>query len=277
MMRFVRIISVLMMMLMASGCVNLYMLEHKQRVGSDYNKWLTWYYADYARTAKESGIESDQKLSTALVKRGWETAQGNQVDVQTPKNLTLEKHLLTDIIKNRDSLMAAITPVLRVRGFMPNMTAKLQASYDCWVLGEQAGEFAQGAAQECYQDFKESLMIMQGLTPFKIYFNRQGTTISPADQRKLKAFATNFTALGDGYRLLVIGHSDLNDTPERNLAASKVRAEAIKAMFVKAGVPALNIEASYAGDTEAVSVGTEEKEQRRNRRVEIFVAELPEK
>ncbi len=275
MLAFIRIISALMILMMASGCANLYMLEHKKREGTAYNKWLTWYYTDYARTAKESGVPEDQELSKALVKRGWYAAGGNQIDVINPKSLKLDQRSLEDIIKKRDALHKSITPILRVRNFMPNMSAKLHASYDCWALGEQAGEFAQGAMQECYQDFKETLMIMQGIKPFKIYFNRTGATISAADQRAIKTFASNFSALGDGYRLLIIGHSDLNGTPEQNLAASKKRAEAVKALFMKNGIAELTTEASYAGDHEAVSVGTDEKQQSRNRRVEVFVAEFP--
>ena len=71
--------------------------------------------------------------------------------------------------------------------------------------------------------------------------------------------------------VLVVGHTDTLAGPEVNDRLSLQRAEVVKALLVKAGVPANRVETAGRGSRELLIPTGNGVAEPRNRRVEIFV------
>ena len=71
--------------------------------------------------------------------------------------------------------------------------------------------------------------------------------------------------------LVVIGHTDRVGRAEANDELSLRRAEAVRAMLVRAGIPAAQIETAGRGEREPLLPTADEVAEPLNRRVEINV------
>ena len=76
------------------------------------------------------------------------------------------------------------------------------------------------------------------------------------------------------YRVTVTGHTDADGPPDRNLALSRERAEAVIASLPRGSLAALVFEARGAGSTEPLSTGTSDDDKQRNRRVAVRIEPL---
>lgn len=71
-------------------------------------------------------------------------------------------------------------------------------------------------------------------------------------------------------RLLLRGHADRLGSPGRNLALSRLRAEAVERYLVEVGAPRERIEIEAVGDVEPVDPGDTPGAWAKNRRVQVF-------
>ena len=74
-----------------------------------------------------------------------------------------------------------------------------------------------------------------------------------------------------GVKLSVVGHTDNVGNPASNLALSQARANSLKALFVKDGIPADMLTASGKGDAEPVGDNATEEGKFKNRRISYGV------
>lgn len=105
---------------------------------------------------------------------------------------------------------------------------------------------------------------------YVLYFQEGGnvlTTESQADFVKVRAEIVERVAA----EVMVIGHTDRVGSVQANDALSLQRAESVRALLVKAGVPADKLEAAGRGEREPLVTTADEVAEAKNRRVEINV------
>lgn len=103
---------------------------------------------------------------------------------------------------------------------------------------------------------------------YVVNFASGSASIPAKDVTALKTAAPAVIACAkDGVKIEVGGHTDNVGNPAANLKLSAARANALKAMFIGAGVPADNISTKGFGDTVPVGDNTTEAGRFQNRRI----------
>ena len=72
-------------------------------------------------------------------------------------------------------------------------------------------------------------------------------------------------------KLIIAGHTDSEGDEMYNMILSQNRADAVKAYFVKHGIPGQNIQTIGYGETRPVEPNDTEAGRKRNRRAEIYI------
>lgn len=103
-----------------------------------------------------------------------------------------------------------------------------------------------------------------------VLFDFNGTTpeIAPVADAALTTLC-NAMAADNSIRILITGHTDNVGSPERNKALGLRRAEALKAVLVKRGAPAANIDTESKGESEPVVDNDTDEHRHQNRRAVV--------
>ncbi|MCP4806732.1 MAG: OmpA family protein [Proteobacteria bacterium] len=108
----------------------------------------------------------------------------------------------------------------------------------------------------------------------KIYFNTGKSTIKPVSYSILEDVAKVLNANQDITKIEVAGHTDSDDTDERNLELSQARGEAVvKHMADRHGVDASRLDPKGYGESMPVVPNDTAENKARNRRVEFVIME----
>jgi outer membrane protein OmpA-like peptidoglycan-associated protein len=100
-----------------------------------------------------------------------------------------------------------------------------------------------------------------------------GSSEIPADNMEIiRRGAEAIRRAPGGSTIEIRGHTDSTGDPARNLALSQARADAVKAAFVAAGVPASMLVANGYGDTRPRATNDTEFGRFQNRRIEYAAA-----
>ena len=110
--------------------------------------------------------------------------------------------------------------------------------------------------------------LSNALNLYVVNFASGAASIPAKDVTALKAAIPAVTACAkDGVKIEIGGHTDNQGDAAANLKLSESRANALKAMFVNAGVPAANISVKGYGDTNPVGDNNTEEGRFQNRRI----------
>ena len=101
-----------------------------------------------------------------------------------------------------------------------------------------------------------------------IYFDFDSNEIRPADQVLVQTHA-HYMMTHPGARLRLEGHADERGGTEYNLALGQRRADGVRRLMVRSGVPELVLEAVSLGEEMPVDPGHDESAWALNRRVEL--------
>lgn len=101
-------------------------------------------------------------------------------------------------------------------------------------------------------------------------FQVASATLAPRSQRAVEQVADLLRSASRG-PVLVEGHTDATGPEETNLALSRARAQAVRAILVQQGVEGSRIEALGMGEAEPVATNESADGRSRNRRVEIHL------
>lgn len=98
-----------------------------------------------------------------------------------------------------------------------------------------------------------------------VHFEYDKSTLAGTEQKKLEADA-EWMKKNSSVKMLVEGHCDQRGSTEYNLSLGERRANAVKQMLVKLGVPADRISTTSFGKEKLIATGDSEEELAQNRR-----------
>lgn len=104
---------------------------------------------------------------------------------------------------------------------------------------------------------------------FLLYFESESVKLTPESQRLLPTVASA-ARTRDSRDISVVGHTDRAGSPEYNMELSRRRASAVRALLVKAGLPAETMELTSHGAANPL-VDSRSPHEPKNRRVEVTV------
>jgi OmpA-OmpF porin, OOP family len=108
-----------------------------------------------------------------------------------------------------------------------------------------------------------------------INFPSGGAEVPASVTAFLESAAGNLKKLPAGYVIEIAGYTDNTGDPDANLALSQKRAEAVRDVLVKAGVPADMVTAKGFGSANPIASNDDADGRLRNRRIEYHVAKAP--
>jgi outer membrane protein OmpA-like peptidoglycan-associated protein len=100
---------------------------------------------------------------------------------------------------------------------------------------------------------------------------RRGKASFSEEQGKVLGEIATAVRSRDALRVKLIGHTDSAGSAEGNLRLSTERAEAVRELFVSAGVDATRIEAVGVGADEPIAPNTSAEGRAVNRRVDVLI------
>lgn len=109
-----------------------------------------------------------------------------------------------------------------------------------------------------------------------IRFERNATTLTPADAKRVLAVAEAVRLLGPGVQLTVNGYSDSKGSEATKTRVSRARANAVRAVLLRAGIPSQVIRVVAKGDADLLVADESPQAAAVNRRVELELS-LPER
>jgi len=104
-----------------------------------------------------------------------------------------------------------------------------------------------------------------------VHFEYDKSTLTGDEQTKLNADADWMKKNAD-VKILVEGHCDQRGSIEYNLSLGERRANAVKQMLIKLGVPAERISTTSFGKEKLIATGDSEEEMAQNRRANFVPA-----
>lgn len=200
--------------------------------------------------------------------KGLTAAAGAEPYPEHPGDWKVDRRDAPRLISARRRLGAALSADAGT--VLPDLTAKAQAAYDCWV--EQREENWQLAHIEgCRSDFQHAMVaIERGLgTPQSVHFDHDSAALSDAARERLADLVARATAL-DVPLASVIGHADRSGPEDYNLTLSLRRADAVRAALIEAGMASDRIALSAAGEARPRHRTADGVRDASNRRVELI-------
>ena len=110
----------------------------------------------------------------------------------------------------------------------------------------------------------------QAPVSYMVFFPLGSTQLGSDDQSAI-AQAAEVYKTKQNARVMVTGYADTVGSPALNMTLSQRRADAVKGLLVKAGVPAAAITTSASGDTGLLVPTGAQANEPRNRRVAIVI------
>jgi outer membrane protein OmpA-like peptidoglycan-associated protein len=110
----------------------------------------------------------------------------------------------------------------------------------------------------------------QAPVSYQVFFPLGSTQLSSDDQNAV-AQAAQVYKTKQNARITVTGYADTVGSPAANMALSQRRANVVKDLLVKAGVPAAAITTAASGDTGLLVATGAQANEPRNRRVVIVI------
>lgn len=144
----------------------------------------------------------------------------------------------------------------------------LNTAYAAVDVSGQRSEARTLSEAEVRQRYQATLDAMpQRPISFNLHFLFDKTQLLPEARGTITAVAEEFARRKAG-EVLVIGHSDQTGDSQYNAELSRRRAEVVREMLIRVGIPKESIELQWRGDRDPVTTA---KQDPRNRRVEVKV------
>jgi OOP family OmpA-OmpF porin len=248
--------------------------------GTPFTQALTQEYRSL--TLFDADQDKDWENAYIFAAKGLAAAAGQNVLPEQPANwhdlTSSDRATLEDY---RARLIAALDSVGRSR--MPDVAAKAQAKFDCWVEEQDEG-WQEAEIAACRGDFMAllALMIQPPAPPpppmaqvipqreYIIYFDWDSARITPEGMRIVDQVASE--ARGNmSSRIVLVGHADLSGPASYNLRLSLRRADAVRAALAQRGVATERTSVTALGDTEPAVPTARGVREPRNRRVVVTV------
>lgn len=272
--------------LLVAACVNTQKVDEIRDVdarGMTFNQSLTREYKEIALF--EGDEMQDWESANYFAEKGLRAAEGSVVTPEDLVNRSIDSEGLAHLQSARAALVSALG---QGRSAMPEVAAKAQAKFDCWV--EQLDEGTQSRhIDRCRQEFCAAMAevtggkqrgwnpvycepqkMVQPMRDYTVYFALGSAQINAAGMRVISAAAVEAKARGT--RVTVAGHTDRSGSAQANQALSQRRADAVRSALMAQGLDGrlITTVVAFGEDKPAVPTADGQVEQR-NRRVEIII------
>jgi OOP family OmpA-OmpF porin len=246
--------------------------------GTPFTQALTQEYRSL--TLFDADVDNDWPNAYIFAAKGLAAAQGQVVLPENTANWSLTAPQHAEIDPARANLIAALDNGGRTR--LPDVAAKAQAKFDCWVEESSEG-WQEAEIAACRGDFFALLaQLGQPMPPpppqpapvaqreFIIYFDWDSARITPEGMRIVDQVAGD-ARNNVSTRIVLVGHADLSGPASYNLRLSLRRADAVRAALAQRGVATERTSVTALGDTEPAVPTARGVREPRNRRVVITV------
>jgi OOP family OmpA-OmpF porin len=248
--------------------------------GTPFTQGLTEEYRSF--TLYEADHEKDWGNAYIFAAKGLAAARGENVLPEQPSNWPVPQPWMQQLNDGRARLMAALDANGRTR--LPQVAAKAQVRYDCWVeQSEEGWQDAEIAA--CRGEFYYLLGLLEArpaapvppapaMVPaqreFIIYFDWDSARITPEGLRIIDQAAQE-ARTASGARIVIVGHADRSGPESYNLRLSLRRADAVRAALAQRGVATERTSVTALGESEPAVPTADGVREPRNRRVVVTV------
>ena len=242
------------LMLMATGCAEYYKKTYdwSDAKGTEFTKALADEYYQFGQS--EENIMYDDLDSAYFMKKANKAQDGCPVMPEYLDDWSLPNHTIPELQAARDRLIHDIQHGAQT--IAPQMTAKAQANFDCWV--EQQEENWQfddiKACRDTYYmsiDAVEKMIFGSELQAPPALVVQFATGSAALDGKALEIIdeAVVFASSTEvGREIHLIGRTDAAGKESANKKLSHHRAEAVKKELMSRGVPASMITIKAAGE-----------------------------
>ena len=273
-------------LLMAACTSNLDQVQRAQPQGSDqFSRALTQEYRELA--ADEWRWQYDWNEANYFARKGLVTARGEPLPPESPEKGWRTFVVTDDLVASRARLVNALQSGAPSKA--PELAARAQARYDCWVGNAADPYLAQESAwyrekvQVCRDEFQTAMNDLEAqmrpaaagapvMPPreqsYLVFFEFDRAQLTPEATRVVQRALSTYRA-GGAPRIVVTGHADRAGSPNYNEALSERRAAEVRAALVKAGVPANQIVIRARGENAPLVPTPDGVAEPQNRRVEI--------
>lgn len=214
--------------------------------------------------------------------KGLQAAYGHTPEPENPADWRIVASRRAEIDDAHAKLTAALNGGARTRA--PEAAAAAQVYFDCWI--ENAEENAQqDEIDTCRGQFFDKLNQLDNAQPiaaaavpqgepisYTVYFDYDSIRINSEGSKILEGVIAQLKQMG-AYEVIINGHTDRAGSVTYNLKLGLKRAEAVKRKLVTSGINEQVISVFSFGETDPKVVTEDGKQERANRRVEIFLSE----
>lgn len=210
--------------------------------------------------------------------KGLRSAYGQDVAPEEPDNWDVGEENLPEFRSSRAELMAVLQNAEKV-GNKPDVAARAQYFYDCWLEQQEEGWQTQDILL-CKEGFHNAMAELNAqedtgtpvprTTAYMVFFNHNEWVLTPEGARVLDKVIEDLLQLPDA-QVLLHGHTDTSGTDDYNMSLSERRAKAVRQALVEGGVDEKHISYFAFGETDLRVQTADGIREPANRRVEIFL------
>lgn len=222
----------------------------------------------------------DWSDSQYFAQKGLKAAYGNTPEPENPDAWKLSEASRVELKDAQAKLSSALgSPA---RGKQPETAAAAQVYYDCWVENAEENA-AQDEITSCRSKFFDKLNQLNNTGPvavipqgepisYTVYFDYDSIRINAEGSKILDGVIAQLKQMG-GYEVIINGHTDRSGTVTYNLKLGLKRAETVKKHLITNGIDEKVISVFSFGETDPKVITADGKQEKANRRVEIFLSE----
>ncbi len=275
------IISALLLTVL-SACSNasLKSLRSVEPQGDAFSQALSQHYLLLSEEEHDYGRYSNSQF---MAEKGLASAYGKSVYGEVPRDGVRYSGHREQLLKGRNVLDALLTDAARANH--PKDAAKTQVLYDCWLSRVHA-KARRNEIEMCQQSFYNRATLLRhnmgnpdissGATPslstsYLIYFEWNKAALNAQALANLRTVAQQILSIKEPFELVLNGHTDTSGTEDYNRTLSQRRAESIRTLLARFGVPKSIMSVFAFGESDPVVPTGNGVRETKNRRVEIFL------
>jgi OOP family OmpA-OmpF porin len=238
---------------------------------------------EYLAFSESEATQYDWIDSYHFADKGLRAAYGQDVAPESPEAWDIPAQSLPELQAAFTELNTLLNDSAKnVKEAKPDITARAQYFYDCWVEQQEEAWQLDDIA-ECKDGFHAAMQDLgnQGdVTPsaprstaYMLFFDFNEAILTAEGQRVLMHVVDDRAQAPD-LDVVLHGHTDTSGKEGYNLTLSEKRAQAVRRFLIKGGIPAAKISYYAFGETDLRVTTEDGVKEPANRRVEIFLEPL---
>lgn len=282
---FLRLFSFMAVLGLAGACTTA-SLKELRRTEPSNDPYLAALSNEYLAFAESEARNYDWASSQYFADKGLSATYGQGVEPESFEEWNIDTPFRPQLAEARAELLKVLTA--KNKKEKPAIAARTVYFYDCWMEQQYEGWQEEDIAS-CRDGFYQSLRQLQDVpsspeklaeipvkplifsSSYILFFDWNQWTVTNEGMDIIRSAASDLkSSREEDYEVVLNGHADTSGNVEYNLKLSQKRAEAVKAEFVKLGIPESKIRYFAFGESDNRVQTEDNVRERANRRVEIF-------